>query len=84
MENATPAPQRLKDLMLSNGGYVFDAKTGRSYTLNSTAQVALLLLMDDYAIPDVAKILARRSGQHEAVVEAGLGSFVDQLRRYVR
>lgn len=84
MSRPVPSPQRLKDLVLRNGGHVFDSRSGRSYTLNPTAQVVLLLLQDGHPVPAIVDNLARRSGQHAAVVEAGVEAFVGQLGRYLQ
>lgn len=77
------ALQRLKDLILSGDGHVFDSKTGRSYHINPTGRLALLLLQEGRSEPEVASTLAARFGQHPAVIAVGVETFANQLRRYL-
>jgi hypothetical protein len=82
MESLQAGKQRLEQVVLNGNGHVFDAKTGHSYTLNPTAQIALLLLRDGHSAAEVARVLAERCGTHPAVVAAGLDTFINQIDRY--
>lgn len=81
MDSITLKPRRLKDIVLSGAGHAFDMKTGRSYTVNATGQVALLLLQDGASQAMVAEELVALCGQPAAVVEAGIDAFMGQLAR---
>lgn len=76
-------PQRLRDLILNGDGHVFDSKTGRSYHINPTGRLALLLLQEGRSEAEVSSTLAARFGQHTAVVAVGVETFANQLRRYL-
>lgn len=76
-----PSPQRLRALVLNGGGHAFDTKTGRSYSINATAQVALRLLQDGAGRRQLIDALMGLCGQPEAVVAAGIDAFVDQMTR---
>jgi hypothetical protein len=84
MDTTEIIPQRLQDLVLSSCGHVFDARTGRSYTLNPTGQVVLLLMQDKHPVGAIIDMVAERCKQHPAVVEAGVDAFVNQLGRYLQ
>ncbi len=77
------APQRLKDLVLSGDGHVFDGGTGRSYRVNPSGELALRLAQEGRSEAEVASRLAARYEQHPAVVAAGTDAFFGQLRRYL-
>lgn len=81
MDDIRLQPQRLRDLVLGEGGHAFDARTGRSYDVNGTGQAALRMLQAGYERDAVVEALARRCGAHPAVVEAGVAAFVSQLER---
>ncbi len=81
--NLEVAPQRLKDLILNPDGHAFDTRTGRSFTLNPTGVAALSLLQDGHGPESLVRELVKRCGQHRAVVEAGVESFMGQLARYL-
>ncbi|CAK0748091.1 PqqD family protein [Gammaproteobacteria bacterium] len=76
-------PQRLKELALSSDGHVFDTKTGRSYRINPSGQLALQLMQEGRSDQEVVSQLATRFGQHPAVVAAGTEAFFSQLKRYL-
>ena len=74
---------RLKDLVLGKDGAAFDVRTGRSYRLNPSGELALRLLQEGKPEEVVVRELAGRFAQHPAVVAAGAEAFVGQLRRYL-
>jgi hypothetical protein len=74
---------RLKDLVLGKDGAAFDTRTGRSYRLNPSGELALRLLQEGQPEEEVVRQLAGRFAQHPAVVSAGAEAFVGQLRRYL-
>lgn len=83
MQNFVIAPRRIRDLILNPDGHAFDTRTGRGFTLNPTGVAALLLLQDGHGPERLVAELANRCGQHPAVVEAGVESFIGQLARYL-
>jgi hypothetical protein len=78
-----PNPQRLKAIVLNGCGHAFDGKTGRSYSVNPVAQVALLLLQDGASRDKVIKTLTGLCSQPESVVAQGVDTFIEQLARHV-
>ena len=74
---------RTKDLVLGKDGAAFDTKTGRTYRLNRSGEMALRLLQDGLGEDEVVGRLAAHFAQHAAVVAAGTEAFVGQLRRYL-
>ena len=75
--------RRLKDLILSSDGHAFDTKTGRSYRINPSGQLALLLMQEGQSASEVVSRLAAHFSQHAAVVAASTEAFASQLRRYL-
>lgn len=73
--------QRLKALVLNGDGHAFDTRTGRSYSVNPTAQVALLMMQDGASRDAVVDALISLCSQPESVVEAGIDAFVEQIAR---
>ena len=76
-------PRRLNELVLSSDGHAFDTKTGRSYRLNPTGQLALQLAQEGRSEKEVISELAARYAQHTAVVAVGTEAFFSQLKRYL-
>lgn len=44
---------RLRDLALSDSGFVFDPQTGHTFTVNSTGQLALRCLKDGMSAAEI-------------------------------
>lgn len=83
MEIRIPKTQRLKAIVLNGSGHAFDAKTGRSFSINPTAQVALLMMQDGKSRSEVIDALCELCAQPAAIVEAGVENFLEQMTRYV-
>ena len=83
MERAAIDVKRTKDLVLSKDGAAFDTKTGRTYRLNPSGEIALRLLQEGLPEDEVVARLAAHFAQRTAVVAAATEAFVDQLRRYL-
>jgi PqqD family protein of HPr-rel-A system len=49
---------RLRDLAVSDGGFVFDPVTGQTFTVNDTGLFALRALKDAQRVDDIAASLA--------------------------
>jgi hypothetical protein len=74
-----PGSRRLHDFSLDDTGQVFDACTGRSYTLDPAGQVALLLMREGLAREVVIAELARRCDRHPETLRAGIDTFLSQI-----
>ncbi len=74
---------RFGDLTLSDGGHVFDRKTGRSYQVNPSGCLILELTRAGCSAPQVIDALASRYAQHPAVVTAAVDAFYRQMERYL-
>lgn len=72
---------RLNDLVLSNDCHVFDNKTGRSYHINQSGQIALQLARQGQSEEDIVSQLATRFSQPAAVVAAVTEAFFSQLKK---
>lgn len=81
MDSQTLNPQRLQAFVLNGGGHAFDTRTGRSYSVTPTAQVALLMLQDGATRDAVIKRLMGLCAQTETVVATGIDTFIEQLSR---
>ena len=72
----------LKNLAVSDTGFVFDPRTGTTFTLNATGRVALAALRDGGSVDDVAaRIESAFDGVSPSVREEIL-DFVQSLRAH--
>lgn len=72
----------LKNLAVSDTGFVFDPRTGTTFTLNATGRVALAALRDGGSVDDVAaRLEASFDGVSPSVREEVL-DFVQSLRAH--
>ena len=74
---------QLKSLAVSETGFVFDPRTGQSFTLNHTGMAALDLLRQGKSVSETADTLASTYRTHKDTVETCVESFVQQLMRYL-
>lgn len=81
MTTTIPTPQRLKAFVLNGGGHAFDTRTGRSYGINATAQVAILMLQDGASRDEVIARLMELCAEPESVVAPGIDAFLDQMAK---
>ncbi len=81
METRALKPQRLKAFVLNGGGHAFDTRTGRSYGINATAQVAILMLQDGASRDEVIARLMELCAEPESVVAPGIDAFVEQMMK---
>jgi len=58
-DSASVNVSRLRDLAMSDSGFVFDAKTGYTYSANATALSAIRWLKDGSSLTDVVARLAK-------------------------
>jgi PqqD family protein of HPr-rel-A system len=72
---------RLRDLAVSDGGFVFDPVTGQTFTVNDTGLFALRALKDAQRVDDIAASLAsvfEVDGSED--IARDLDGFVSRLR----
>jgi PqqD family protein of HPr-rel-A system len=71
----------LGELAISDGGFVFDPRTGHSYNLNETA-LATLRALKDGAEPDaiIAKLRDQFAVEHDEDVARDVGDLISRLR----
>lgn len=73
----------LTQLALSNTGFVFDPRTGQSFTVNPTGLEALELLRGGLSAAQTAVALAESYATVPDLAETALESFIQQLGRYL-
>lgn len=72
---------RLRDLAVSDGGFVFDPVTGQTFTVNDTGLFALRALKDAQRVDDIAASLVsvfEVDGSED--IARDLDGFVSRLR----
>ncbi|MBF0426022.1 MAG: PqqD family protein [Magnetococcales bacterium] len=74
-------PNRLRDLAVSPSGFAFDARSGQSFTLNTTGRIALELLQNGASIEEAAGQLAEMCGVATEIALGATEGFVHQLAR---
>lgn len=78
-----PAPSaRLRELALSETGFLFDPVTGHTYTLNRTGCELLKMLRDGVAESELPARLAERFAVAPLDAEHDCRLFLEQLRQY--
>jgi hypothetical protein len=71
----------LSDLALSDSGFVFDPRSGATFTVNQTGLFALKALRDGLAVGDIAARLATEFDLRGADPVRDLSEFVQMLRQ---
>jgi PqqD family protein of HPr-rel-A system len=73
---------RLRDLAVSESGFVFDPLTGRTFTVNGTGLAILSALKDGRPLESLAQILADDFDVQDGEdVGADVEEFIAQLRQ---
>ncbi|HEY4240790.1 MAG TPA: PqqD family protein [Kofleriaceae bacterium] len=72
-------PVELKVLAVSETGFVFDPRTGHSYSLNATGVAVLTALRDGLALPAIAERVRGEYAGGDAV-DDDIEAFVELLR----
>ncbi len=70
---------RLANLALSSKGFLFDTKTGYTYTLNKTGAFILKCLIDGVDLTHLVEKLTERFDGPEAVATRDLDQFLTRL-----
>lgn len=73
----------LQQLAISDTGFLFDPRSGQSFSLNGTALDSLQLLRQGHSLGEAVEELVNRYQCTAEVAEAGLESFVQQLGRHL-
>ena len=71
----------LRQLALSDTGFLFDPRSGLSYSLNPTAVEALEMIRLGFSLRQAAEELSKSYAASPEQAESGLESFVYQLGR---
>ena len=73
----------LRQLALSDSGFLFDPRSGQSYSLNPTAVEALEMLRLGLSLRQAAEELSKNYATEAEQAQSCLESFVHQLGRYL-
>ena len=73
----------LRQLALSDSGFLFDPRSGQSYSLNPTAVEALEMFRQGLSVQQAAEELSKTYATGPEQAESCLESFVRQLGRYL-
>jgi len=74
--------KRLEALEVSRSGFLFDPRTGHTYTLNETAQRLLELFRDGQSDEEIVTALTDEFEVDAATVERDLYDFICQLNSF--
>jgi PqqD family protein of HPr-rel-A system len=73
---------KLKQLAISEEGFIFDPMTGNSFTTNRTGLAILEALKEGKKEEEIVKLLASKYEVSEEEVRKDLTDFLEQLRYY--
>jgi hypothetical protein len=79
-EMDTNATGRLKDLAISESGFLFDPYSGSTFTLNSTGRFILQLLMEGKEIEDIESALRKKFEVGDEDLRSDIYEFVNLLK----
>lgn len=74
---------RLKQLAVSDTGFIFDPMTGQSFTVNQTGRLVIDFLKNDSSPEEAAAELARRCDKPYELTFSCVEAFIMQLNRYL-
>ena len=72
--------ERLKDLAISESGFLFDPYSGATFTLNNTGKFILQLLMEGKVIEDIESALRKRFEIGDEDLRSDIYEFVNLLK----
>lgn len=75
-------PDRLRALAISDTGFVFDPRTGYSYTVNATGLALLAALKEGLPLEEIAARLRDEFDAADVAVEDDVEGFLGLLREY--
>jgi len=76
----TNALERLKDLAISESGFLFDPYSGATFTLNHTGRFILQLLQEGKEIEDIESALRERFAVMDEDLRSDIYEFVNLLK----
>lgn len=75
-------PQKLRDLAVSDTGFLFDPYTGSTFSVNEAGMAVLAALREGLSAADVSKRLREKFDVPEGSdVDRDVGEFIHLLRR---
>ena len=72
--------ERLKDLAISESGFLFDPYSGATFTLNNTGKFILQLLMDGKVIEEIESALRKKFEVGDEDLRNDIYEFVNLLK----
>jgi len=72
--------ERLKDLAISESGFLFDPYSGATFTLNNTGKFILQLLMDGKVIEEIESALKKKFEVGDEDLRNDIYEFVNLLK----
>ncbi len=78
-----PNATRLAELQLGANGFVFDPRSGQSFTLNPTGLEALKCLSRGCSVEEIGQRLAEHYPVSAAAAAEATSAFLRQLGRYL-
>ena len=75
--------ERLKQLAISDSGFIFDPQTGQSFTVNKTGRVVIDMLKEDATIEAIATTLGSRYDKPYELTLCCVEALIMQLNRYL-
>jgi hypothetical protein len=78
----TNAVERLKDLAISESGFLFDPYSGATFTLNNSGKCIFQLLMEGKGIEEMESALRKRFEVGEEDLRSDIYEFVNLLKEH--
>jgi len=72
--------ERLKDLAISESGFLFDPYSGATFTLNNTGKFILQLLMEGKVIEEIESALRKKFEIGDEDLRSDIYEFVNLLK----
>jgi hypothetical protein len=72
--------ERLKDLAISESGFLFDPYSGATFTVNNTGKFILQLLMEGKVIEEIESALRKRFEMGDEDLRSDIYEFVNLLK----
>lgn len=72
----------LRELAISDTGFVFDPRTGSTFTVNGTGLLVLQGLREGQAVEAIVERLAGRFGRPRAELSRDVGEFIRLLEQH--
>jgi hypothetical protein len=76
----THSIKRLKDLAISESGFLFDPYSGDTFTLNKTGKFIFQLLMEEKGVEEIESALKKRFEVGDQDLRSDIYEFVNLLK----